>query len=910
MRIIKCNITNFGCYSNKTFNFSTTLNSFCVNNGEGKTTLAVFIKAMFYSLEKSSTKSYERKHYKPYSGGIYGGSIEIELDGKIYKIERTFGDSPTKDILRIFDENGTNQRLFLSRPIYSLQGEASSKLGELILGIDAFSFQKCNFISANDLDFSSSESIKMKIGNIVIDKERENSYEDTISSIVDGDLRDKVPTAKKNENAYPYRIKELENANKQKNNEIKQLNDLENNLNNLYAQRDEIKSQLELIEKKQKECELLNVKKGQLSVVEQFDFDIKKEQKNIDDINQKYNFNLPTKDEITQISECVSEYENCQTIGETYRITPADIEKLQQLEENVVSDDDYTKLVDANSKMTANIDFNGLTQINEERYSYLKQKFEGKSIKDEMSLNQDYIDYKSLLSQEQKSNNFHMETKDYPSEIILTHIENRISNYNDLCKKLEDIKSSYKEKTFIVKLLLIIITLGIYLIVLNNKKKKYLKETKENEKAINEIKNELDTFFLKYNVEFGTYEVKMKELKSQIAKYYVSQNENGESGKYDTEILSKIDRKEKELLTYFARFDYINLDVNEAYNLYKKESKEYNDLISIEKRNNQIKQGIQSNTNQQIEIIKTILKKYNLTMSENFSVQLLKLKEDLEFYKTYKPIYINKKANDEQKKKCEMRINSILCSHKIPVTIDIILCAKNVINDNQSYINSKENEAELISKKNKFLSDNNLNGFNPNEIETNQDELRNLHEQKNTDLLNKENAIKQNEDSIARKDDLEDEINSNNELISKYREKIKIANLARKALEEANLNMERKYISPIKNSFVTYATKIYDKIGSNLSMDYDYEIKYDINGQLRDAKDLSDGERTIMMLALRFAVLDSLYKNHDSVIILDDPFDSLDSSKLKKAIDLIKELSKDWQIIYFTCHESRQIDNY
>lgn len=910
MRIIKCNITNFGCYSNKTFNFSTTLNSFCVNNGEGKTTLAVFIKAMFYSLEKSSTKSYERKHYKPYSGGIYGGSIEIELDGKIYKIERTFGDSPTKDILRIFDENGTNQRSFLSRPIYSLQGEASSKLGELILGIDAFSFQKCNFISANDLDFSSSESIKMKIGNIVIDKERENSYEDTISSIVDGDLRDKASTAKKNENAYPYRIKELENANKQKNNEIKQLNDLENNLNNLYAQRDEIKSQLELIEKKQKECELLNVKKGQLSVVEQFDFDIKNEQKNIDDINQKYNFNLPTKDEITQISECVSEYENCQTIGETYRITPADIEKLQQLEENVVSDDDYTKLVDANSKMTANIDFNGLTQINEERYSYLKQKFEGKSIKDEMSLNQDYIDYKSLLSQEQNSNNFHMETKDYPSEIILTHIENRISNYNDLCKKLEDIKSSYKEKTFIVKLLLIIITLGIYLIVLNNKKKKYLKETKENEKAINEIKNELDTFFLKYNIEFGTYEVKMKELKSQIAKYYVSQNENGESGKYDTEILSKIDRKEKELLTYFARFDYINLDVNEAYNLYKKESKEYNDLISIEKSNNQIKQGIQSNTNQQIEIIKTILKKYNLTMSENFSVQLLKLKEDLEFYKTYKPIYINKKANDEQKKKCEMRINSILCAHKIPVTIDIILCAKNVINDNQSYINSKENEAELISKKNKFLSDNNLNGFNPNEIETNQDELRNLHEQKNTDLLNKENAIKQNEDSIARKDDLEDEINSNNELISKYREKIKIANLARKALEEANLNMERKYISPIKNSFVTYATKIYDKIGSNLSMDYDYEIKYDINGQLRDAKDLSDGERTIMMLALRFAVLDSLYKNHDSVIILDDPFDSLDSSKLKKAIDLIKELSKDWQIIYFTCHESRQIDNY
>ena len=100
---------------------------------------------------------------------------------------------------------------------------------------------------------------------------------------------------------------------------------------------------------------------------------------------------------------------------------------------------------------------------------------------------------------------------------------------------------------------------------------------------------------------------------------------------------------------------------------------------------------------------------------------------------------------------------------------------------------------------------------------------------------------------------------------------------------------------------------IYEKIGTNVSMNYDYEIKYDVKGQLRESKDLSDGERTIMMLALRFAVLDSMYKNHDSLIILDDPFESLDPIKLEKAKELLKDLSNDWQIIYFTCHESRNI---
>ncbi len=120
--------------------------------------------------------------------------------------------------------------------------------------------------------------------------------------------------------------------------------------------------------------------------------------------------------------------------------------------------------------------------------------------------------------------------------------------------------------------------------------------------------------------------------------------------------------------------------------------------------------------------------------------------------------------------------------------------------------------------------------------------------------------------------------------------------------------MEAKYISPIKESFIKYSNKIYEKIGSNISMNYDYEIQYDINGQYRESKDLSEGERTIMMLALRFAILDSLYEDHDSCIILDDPFESLDPSKLSKAIDVIKELSSEWQIIYFTCHDSRKIE--
>ena len=42
-------------------------------------------------------------------------------------------------------------------------------------------------------------------------------------------------------------------------------------------------------------------------------------------------------------------------------------------------------------------------------------------------------------------------------------------------------------------------------------------------------------------------------------------------------------------------------------------------------------------------------------------------------------------------------------------------------------------------------------------------------------------------------------------------------------------------------------------------------------------------------------------------IIIDDLFVTLDETHLEKAKDLVKELAKNRQIIYFTCHSSRDI---
>lgn len=902
MHIIKCNINNFGCYNNKTFNFDSKLNSFCLNNGEGKTTLAAFIKAMFYSLDKSSNKSYERKHYKPYSGGEYGGSIEIKLNDKIYRIERSFGDSPSKDVLKIYDEYGNKLDSFLSYKVSSLQKEESSKLGEIIFGIDSFSFQKCNCISSKDLDFSSNESIKMKINNIVIDKEKENSYEDAYNLIQEYDLREKAPT-RKNENAYPFMIKELEKKNKQNQNQINELNDLENNLKELYSQRDTINSELISIEEKQKKYSLININKGKLDVIKNFDLNIGKEKKNIEEIEKKYNNYLPSKEEINSLNNYVNEYEKYQNIDSSFKISAFEIEKLKSLKNHVLSDEDYTKLYNAYNIINENSIDNQSKKIDLEKYEILKNKFENKILKEDNILDKDYYECLSLI--EFEKNNY-QEEKEYPSENVLNHIENQIVEYNNLNLKLNEIKSSYKIKPFIVNLFLIIITLGIYFFVLNSKKKKYLKNVEEVNNKIKNIKNELDNFFLKYDQDFGTYEIRMNDLKNKIKKYNSLKEkdlENNNDKKFEIRL------KENNLITYFSFFGIENISLQEAYSLYKKELKEYNDLNIKIKQNEDFNRNIEENKKKQNEIIDSILNKYNLTKKDDFLSQLNEEKSNLEFYKKYNPIYLNKIDNENIKLQCKEKIDSILSNYKKEENIDLLLFSKTLINDFNEYNNSKIKQAELIEEKNKYIKENNLGNFKIENINITEDELNKLREQKASELSSKEDEINQNETNISRREILQEEIKKNNELILNYKEKIDIARMTLKILEEAHLDMEKKFISPIKNSFIEYAKKIYEKIGSNVNMNYDYEIKYDVNGQLHDSKDLSDGEKTIMMFALKFAILDSMYKNHNSLIILDDPFDSLDSAKLKKAINLTKELSSDWQIIYFTCHESRKIDN-
>lgn len=106
MKINKIYIENFGCLHQYEKSFTSKINSIEEKNGFGKTTIANFIKAMFYGFtnSKKNINDNDRIHYAPWQGGIFGGNLEFEHKGKIYKIERFFGEtSSVKDTFKLYD---------------------------------------------------------------------------------------------------------------------------------------------------------------------------------------------------------------------------------------------------------------------------------------------------------------------------------------------------------------------------------------------------------------------------------------------------------------------------------------------------------------------------------------------------------------------------------------------------------------------------------------------------------------------------------------------------------------------------------------------------------------------------------------------------------------------------------------
>lgn len=170
MKLICCDIEGFGTLKNVHMDFRDGLHVLKAPNGSGKTTLAVFLKAMLFGLGRGSRTALsknERKKYRPWQGGAYGGSLTLELGGRQYRITRSFGETAAQDRFRLVD-------LETGRP----SADYSSDLGREIFRLDESSFSRSTYVpQRREGDSLSTEQIHRRLTELVQDTESENSFD-------------------------------------------------------------------------------------------------------------------------------------------------------------------------------------------------------------------------------------------------------------------------------------------------------------------------------------------------------------------------------------------------------------------------------------------------------------------------------------------------------------------------------------------------------------------------------------------------------------------------------------------------------------------------------------------------------------------------------------------------------------
>lgn len=153
MKLIRCYVSSFGKLKDFSYDFSSGMNTFKYDNGWGKSTLATFIKAMFYGItsSKRTVAENERMKYKPWnSTQRFGGYIEFEWGNKVFKIERFFGSKEAEDTVRLFDvETGKEYA-------------NTENLGKRIFEIDEDGFLSTTYFTQKDFQIKSNSSLTAK----------------------------------------------------------------------------------------------------------------------------------------------------------------------------------------------------------------------------------------------------------------------------------------------------------------------------------------------------------------------------------------------------------------------------------------------------------------------------------------------------------------------------------------------------------------------------------------------------------------------------------------------------------------------------------------------------------------------------------------------------------------------------
>ncbi|MGP1588272.1 MAG: hypothetical protein ACTTHG_08050 [Treponemataceae bacterium] len=871
MKLIKAHIINFGKLHDLKINFNDGLNSYIHENGWGKTTLSIFIKAMLYGLEYTSSKDPEKNEklkYFPWQGGVYGGNLTFSCSGKEYTVSRTFGLKKNEDTFELRNEK-TNK----------ISSDFTSELGNQIFGVNRETFSRSIHIVLSETPEGSAD-ICAGLNNLIEAGDISN-FDIACKNIDD---RASLLKAKRGKTGEIYQIAQIIDHHRNFISEIeakilqneeyeRKIKDINSYITGLKASQQELTEQISLNAKYESKIRYEQLKK-----------DLHSAEKLKEELLEFFCGNIPDENIIKKIDSILNDlitvesniknFSLFQSEKDKYEILKnyfaADIPSKNQIENCLKIDNEYKlfKQIVGEKKLSPN---------EMEQFSVLRQRFENSNI----------------------------------SESIITDCLNSVVEVQNKKTEIAQLKSELQAKQE----------------HLNEEKRikpKNIKRILFFSLASVAFIAGIVVFFLKFNIiiqisclfslllffVLGIFSKNKLTDFSDLVKDISDLQEKIKKIEFEN------DKKENEQKSFVFRFGESNISEIAAINKIGVDFKLYSTFLEKSK-NYEMWLKNQPKTFKDYENeLKVFCKRFCKSDDiSNIPSEIQILNEKLSCLNELEQKINSDSMNNQLRAEKIEKLSMILSQYKTEKTFDFALQVQEVHNK----INDIKNAESLISANKKRLldfensSEHDIKSFDTlNKPAKNVDEL---HEKLNeiSEQITSKNAlvstyqkiINDNLTYTERKNDIETELDR---FSMQKKEKESEYSILQKTLEmlaKAKENLDANYGDPIKVGFSKYVKMLGGNL--NLIIDTDLKVYIEESGKRYESEFLSGGYKDLVNFCSRMALIDALFVEEKPPVIIDDPFVNLDDDKLEKAISFIKILSKEKQILYFACHKSRNV---
>ena len=871
MKILSCHIENFGKIHDYSMDFSDGANIICEENGWGKSTFVAFIRAMFYGLEgerKRSVEENERKRYKPWQGGVFGGQLVFEIQGKKYSISRIFKDKEANDEFELRDVT-TNLPT----------KEYTNRIGEEIFKINRESFIRTVFIEQNQCETSSTDDINAKIGQLADNSNDLNNFEAAIAKLAEiisklNPNRATGSISKRSDDIAKY--ERIVRGGEEISDSIKQYQEKLHDEEITYERLKEQMKEVGETQKKVSDQQTIMAKKSEWERLKNA-VDKKMEEK--ETYGRKFPGNIPSLEDVKKkISECNDMEKSYERVA-MYRVTQGEKDSLVLLEntfsQGMPLDADFEEML-SNAKNFSDLSQKHISEqissAEKERLGKLEQYFENEA--------------ESVTSVVGKWNNRNTKKAALPSKqaalmALKVSMESQRSQQSPKLSLfliigiiLVGIGLLVTVTTFpIVGIIMAVVGIGLAVAgILGNKKveptqsgtspefENLRRAIDEDEEYIAKIDDVVADYLRAHGRNFNedTVSVVLQEIIEESVEYSSLQKKNQRS--LDCTKAMEIEDLRQSLMTFLDKYGIVSSDSKFVEDLYILKDKVEKYKISRKKQENLEEAEKEYETLR--ERVTSFLNEYSYEVSDNISLQLSDIRDSVVNYQNAV------KALEDAKEELEQFETADTISALNGIKIDESLPS---LDDLNQIIQQLTEDRETVH--------NNIGKYN--------NTLENLQEE-----------YDEWEENCAKLKELKS-------LQSMEKKKYEYVSMAKKKLELAKEVMTAKYADPIFQGFSQYYEMISGDEAVHFHIDANTTVTVDELGKQRDTDTLSLGYRDLIGICLRVALVDAMYQEEEPPLIMDDPFTNLDDKKVNAGMDFIEELAKKYQIIYFTCSASR-----